>query len=178
MTKIVSLIVACTLDGGIGYNNKIPWNIKDDILKFKKITSETLDKTKKNALIMGSNTYMSLPVKKLNDRINIVISRKDENNKLYQDNDIIKYSLIDTALNYCYNNDNIEKIYIIGGSYLYNYFLENYNLIHTIYLSIIKDKYECDTHVNIFKIFKNFKLEKDITYMNNEYISYICYNKR
>jgi len=177
MTKIVSLILACTLDGGIGYNNKIPWNIKDDMLKFKKITSETEDKTKKNALIMSSKTYMSLPIKKLKDRINIVISRKDENNKFYRDNDIIKFSLIDIALNYCDNNDNIEKIYVIGGSYLYNYFLENNKLIYSIYLSIVKDKYKCDTHVNIVEIFKNFKLEKDISYMNNDYISYICYNK-
>ena len=177
MTKIVSLILACTLDGGIGNNNKIPWNIKDDMLKFRKITMETDDKSKKNALIMGSRTYMSLPVKKLKDRINIVISRTDENNNMYQDNDVLKFSLIDIALNYCYNNDNIEKIYVIGGSYLYNYFLENNKLIHSIYLSIIKDNYECDTRVNIVKIFKNFKLEKDITYMNNDYVSYICYNK-
>lgn len=177
MTKIVSLILACTLDGGIGYNNKIPWNIKDDMLKFRKITMETEDKSKKNALIMGSRTYMSLPVKKLKNRINIVISRTDENNKMYEDNDVLKFSLIDLALNYCYNNDNIEKIYIIGGSYLYNYFLENNNLINSIYLSLIKDKYECDTHVNILTIFKNFKLEKDISYMNNDYVSYICYNK-
>ena len=58
MTKIVSLILACTLDGGIGHNNKIPWNIKDDMLKFRKITMETENKSKKNALIMGSRTYM------------------------------------------------------------------------------------------------------------------------
>tara|TARA_B110001450_G_scaffold248926_1_gene265671 strand:- start:662 stop:1198 length:537 start_codon:yes stop_codon:yes gene_type:complete len=177
MTKIVSLILACTLDGGIGNNNKIPWDIKDDMLKFKKITLETEDKTKKNALIMGSKTYMSLPVKKLKDRINIVISRTDENNKLYRDNDIIKFYSIDIALNYCNNNNNIEKIYIIGGSYLYNYFLENNRLIHSIYLSIIKDNYECDTSINIEGVFKNFKLEKDINYMNDDYISYICYNK-
>lgn len=177
MTKIVSLILACTLDGGIGNNNKIPWDIKDDMLKFKKITIETEDKTKKNALIMGSKTYMSLPVKKLKDRINIVISRTDENNKMYRDNDIIKFYSIDIALNYCYNNNNIEKIYVIGGSYLYNYFLENNKLIYSIYLSIIKDNYECDTSINIERIFKNFKLEKDITYMNNDYVSFICYNK-
>lgn len=177
MTKIVSLILACTLDGGIGFNNDIPWYIKDDLLKFKKITSETNDKTKKNAVIMGSNTYMSLPVKKLKDRINIVISRSDEKNNIYMENDIIKFCSIDLALKYCENNDIIEKTFVIGGSYLYNYFLENNKDIYSIYLSIIKDRYECDTHINIDKIFKNFKLEKDFGYMNNEYISYICYNK-
>ena len=177
MTKIVSLILACTLDGGIGFNNKIPWNIKDDMLKFRKITMETDDKSKKNAVIMGSRTYISLPVIKLKDRINIVISRTDENNKMYSDNDIIKFSSIDLALNYCNIDDNIEKTYIIGGSYLYNYFLENSKQIYSIYLTIIKDKYYCDTHINIYNIVKNFKLEKDISNINDKYVSYICYNK-
>ena len=177
MTKIVSLILACTLDGGIGYNNNIPWHIKDDLSKFRKITSETSDKTKKNAVIMGSNTYISLPVKKLKDRINIVISRSDEKNNMYIENDIIKFCSIDLALQYCYDNDIIEKIFVIGGSYLYNYFLENNKYIYSIYLSIIKDHYDCDTYIDIDKIFTNFKLEKDFCYMNNEYISYICYNK-
>lgn len=177
MTKRVSLILACTLDGGIGYKNDIPWYIKDDLLKFKKITSETNDKTKKNAVIMGSNTYMSLPVKKLKDRINIVISRSEEKNEIYIQNDIIKFSCIDLALKYCDNNDIIEKTFVIGGSYLYNYFLENNKDIYSIYLSIIKNRYECDKFIDIDKIFKKFKLVKDLNYINNDYISYICYNK-
>jgi dihydrofolate reductase len=176
MAKKVSLILACTLDGGIGYNNRIPWYIKDDLLKFKKITIETEDKTKQNAVIMGSRTYISLPVIKLKDRINIVISRTDENNKMYSDNGIIKFSSIDLALKYCNTNDNIEKTYIIGGSYLYNYFLENSKQIYSIYLTIIKDKYYCDTYINIYDITKNFKLEKDINDINDKYVSYICYN--
>ena len=177
MTKIISLIVACTLDGDIGFNNKIPWYIKEDLLKFKNITTYTNDKTKQNAVIMGSNTYMSLPVKNLKDRVNIVISRTNENNKMYEENNILKFFSIDLALNFCNNNNKIEKIFIIGGSYLYNYFLKNYNQIYSIYLSIIIDKYYCDTHINIENIFKNFKLEKDLHYMNDKYISYICYNK-
>ena len=85
--------------------------------------------------------------------------------------------LYDLALKYCDNSDIIEKTFVIGGSYLYNYFLENNKQIYSIYLSIIKDRYECDTYIDINKIFRNFKLEKDFNYMNNDYISYICYNK-
>ena len=39
--KDISLILACTFDGGIGYNNKIPWYIKSDLIKFKNITVST-----------------------------------------------------------------------------------------------------------------------------------------
>ena len=31
--KQISLILACTFDGGIGYENKIPWHIKSDLKK-------------------------------------------------------------------------------------------------------------------------------------------------
>ena len=177
MSKIVSLIVACTLEGGIGYRNSIPWNIKDDIRKFKEITTSTLDKSKKNAVIMGSKTYMSLPIRNLKDRVNIVITRTDENNELYKKNNIIKFVSIDLALLYCEYNIDIEYIYIIGGSYLYNYFLKNCELVNNIYLSIIKDNYECDTFIIIDTIFKKFNLVKDLNYKNDDCISYICYNK-
>lgn len=177
MTKIVSLILACTLDGGIGYRNTIPWNIKDDLIKFKEITTSVEYKLKKNAVIMGSKTYMSLPVKNLKDRINIVITRTDEHDELYKINNIIKFASIDLALLYCENNNDIEKTYIIGGSYLYNYFLKNIKSINCIYLSIIKNHYECDKFINIDSIFSNFNLVKDLKYNNEEYVSYLCYNK-
>lgn len=177
MTKLVSLIFACTLEGGIGCNNKIPWYIKDDLNKFKEITMQTSDKIKKNAVIMGSKTYNSLPVKKLKDRVNIVITRGNDNDDIFTSNDILKFTNINKALKYCENSHEIDNIFIIGGSYLYNYFLENNNLVDKIYLSIIKDYYECDVFIHFDKIFTKFNLKKDKKYQNDKYISYICYNK-
>jgi dihydrofolate reductase len=177
MSKLVSLIFACTLEGGIGYNNKIPWDIKDDLNKFKEVTMQTTDKIKKNAVIMGSNTYNSLPVKKLKDRINIVITRWKDNNDIYTSNDIYKFTNINKALEYCNNSNEIDNIFIIGGSYLYNYFLENNNLVDKIYLSIIKEHYDCDVFIHFDKIYSKFNLKKDKKYENEKYISYICYNK-
>ena len=52
---------------------------------------------------------MSLPVKKLKDGINIVISRSDEKNDFYIQNDIIKFCCIDLALKYCDNSDIIKN---------------------------------------------------------------------
>lgn len=70
--KQISLILACTFDGGIGYENKIPWHIKSDLKKFKNITSNTINNLKQNAVIMGSKTYTSLPCNNLENRINII----------------------------------------------------------------------------------------------------------
>tara|TARA_B110001450_G_scaffold25356_1_gene22356 strand:+ start:7720 stop:8283 length:564 start_codon:yes stop_codon:yes gene_type:complete len=174
--KIVSLILACTFEGGIGLNNTIPWYIKSDLIKFKNITTETDDNLKENAIIMGSKTYDSLPYKKLKNRINIVLTN---NNKKYLDNDnIIKFNEIDEALKYCNNNKLIEKIYIIGGAKIYNIFLDKYKIDY-IFLTLLKDKYLCNSNILINKIFDNFTFLKDDKYNEekDKYISYICKNK-
>jgi len=47
--KDINLIVACTTNYGIGYNNKLPWNIPDELKKFKDITTR-VDNENKNKL--------------------------------------------------------------------------------------------------------------------------------
>ena len=51
---MVELILACDSRGGIGFQNKIPWKIKDDLNLFK-------IKTMDSELICGSKTFESLP---------------------------------------------------------------------------------------------------------------------
>ena len=68
------LIVATDENNGIGVfkNNQfiIPWNNKDDLSFFKKITSN--DDILK-AIIMGKNTFASLNYKQLPNRFNIIV---------------------------------------------------------------------------------------------------------
>jgi len=63
------LIVACTKDGIIGYNNKIPWHIPEDLKYFRNTTLNSI-------VIMGRKTFESLPNGYLKNRINIVITNK------------------------------------------------------------------------------------------------------
>ena len=66
----------------------------------------------------------------------------------------------------------MEQVYII-------FFLENNKFVDKIYLSILKEYYQCDTFINISKIFEKFKFEKDKKYISDSnYVSYICYNKK
>ena len=48
------LVVARTLNGGIGKNNKLPWKLPSDMKMFKKITSSGLHQ---NSVIMGRKTF-------------------------------------------------------------------------------------------------------------------------
>ncbi|MDQ2094080.1 dihydrofolate reductase [Rhodalgimonas zhirmunskyi] len=66
---MISLVVARARNGAIGRDNTIPWHLPADLKMFQR---ETLG----SALLMGRNTWESLPVKPLKNRMNIVIATK------------------------------------------------------------------------------------------------------
>jgi dihydrofolate reductase len=80
----VKLIVAMCKNNGIGFDNKIPWRISEDMIYFSKKTSGDYvgvnETSKKNAVIMGRNTWDSLPkkYKPLPNRFNIVLTRNTQ----------------------------------------------------------------------------------------------------
>ena len=109
----VKLIVAMCKNNGIGFNNKIPWRISEDMSYFSKKTSgdyvgvnETI---KKNAVIMGRNTWESLPkkYKPLPNRFNIVLTRNPQKLLTLDHHDMDKkdigyVSSVDEAIELCY----------------------------------------------------------------------------
>ena len=66
----MNIILACDKNYGIGINNQLPWNLKHDMIHFKKTTVGK----KNNIVIMGKNTYLSLK-NALSNRTNIVVSK-------------------------------------------------------------------------------------------------------
>jgi dihydrofolate reductase len=77
MNKNLSIIVASTLEYGIGFENKLCWNIPEEMKYFRNITLNCFRKNTKNCIIMGKNTWYSLPKAPLKDRINVIISLND-----------------------------------------------------------------------------------------------------
>ena len=132
-----SIIVACTDEGIIGVNNTIPWYIPDDLKYFKTIT--TGNEKNKNIVIMGRNTWESLPTqyKPLKDRINIIIS-----NTLILDkklDNVYVYKSLDEFFNNVKRFD-YNEIFLIGGGQLYKTGLEEpyKSLCNKIYMTKIK----------------------------------------
>ena len=171
------MIVAMDKNNSIGYNQKLIFHYKKDIERFKEITSKVEIEGKKNAIIVGRKTFESIPDKfrPLKNRINIIMSKKqdkiDELNLLYNNNNnVIIKSSIDEVLKYIKSNKKIEKVYIIGGSIIYNQFLQN-NLINDIYMTIVNKKYEnSDTICNIYNI-NNFELIENIIETDNDLLN-------
>jgi len=75
----LTLIVAVTKSNGIGQNARLPWRLPKEMAYFAQVTSNAPD-GRSNALIMGKNTWESIPkkVRPLKNRVNIVISRNKD----------------------------------------------------------------------------------------------------
>lgn len=186
MKKDLSIIVASTLENGIGYENKLCWNIPGELKYFRHITTSCLNKNTKNCIIMGKNTWYSLPKAPLKDRVNIIISSKDydkiakEISELTDDSTTVRvFKTIEDALIYIESDDIIERCFIIGGAQLYNTFLEKHiKDIKSIYWSIIHDKsYTCDRFIASNVIYNNFSFQKEDIIINDKYMSMYGVNK-
>lgn len=117
----IALIAAVAENRAIGSNNKLIYWLPDDLKRFKKLTVG-------HTIIMGSNTFRSLPKGALPDRRNIVLSR---NNPAYHDVEI--FSSLEDALDSCLSD---EVVYIIGGEKLYSYAM---SFADILYLTEIED---------------------------------------
>lgn len=109
MSEVIFL-AAVANDGVLGFNGGIPWHYPEDIKRFKAITIGF-------PVIMGRKTWESLPIKPLPDRDNIVISNTYGNGY----SRMVVYNNIEKVL---YNYRESEKIFIIGGSQIFNKYFE------------------------------------------------------
>ena len=101
---MLSIIVAIDQNNGIGKDNSMPWHLSDDLRRFKAITMG-------HTVIMGRNTWLSLPFKPLKGRRNIVISTNMPETKGCE----IARS-IEEARNMVANE---ELTFIMGGARIY-----------------------------------------------------------
>ncbi len=148
---LINIIVALSKNMGIGLNNSLPWNIPSDLKKFRDLTIGDGN----NAVIMGKNTWNSLPLSYLKKRDNLILSSTLNIDKSFVDGKTSKtytvksFCNIDNIIEYC-SNKNYDNIWIIGGSKVYNEFL-NYNneivneIVNEIYITYIDTEFKCDT---------------------------------
>ena len=101
---MISIIAAVAKNRAIGYQNKLIYWLPNDLKRFKTLTTG-------HTIIMGRNTFLSLPKGALPNRRNIVLSRSQ---KVFPGCDV--YASLEEALKHCTPD---EDIYIIGGASVY-----------------------------------------------------------
>ena len=184
MNKNLSIIVASSLEYGIGYDNKLCWNIPEELKSFRNITLSCQRKDTKNCLIMGKNTWYSLPnaPTPLKYRVNVIISSCDYekiSKEIEGMPDVFVFRTIEDALIYVDSEDIIENCFVIGGALIYDAFLEKYiKYVKAIYWSIIYDKkYLCDRFIPSNIIYNNFSFLKEDIVIKDKYVSMYGVNK-
>ena len=126
--KRISMIVAIDENGGIGLKNNLLAYIPADLKRFKAITTG-------HNIIMGSNTWLSLPKRPLPDRRNIVITSRSSN----EFDGVVLARSIDEAMALLPDG---EESFVIGGASIYR---QMFPLATRLYLTLIHKKFEADT---------------------------------
>ena len=142
------LIAAVGKNGELGKNNDLIWHIKEDMKFFK-------EKTINHHVLMGKNTFLSLP-SMLKDRTHIVLTT---NKDVTYENVIVLHSL-NEALKYISSID--DDVYVIGGAKIYEEFLP---YVENIYLTEIDAESLADVY---FPNFDKNNFNKEILATNEE----------
>ena len=146
----MKLILACDLNGGIGYKNKLPWYIPLDLKRFKNLTQN-------GVVAMGRKTWESLPKKPLINRVNVVIS----NTLKELDNAIVLPNIGRLK--------EANDVWVIGGNSLIESVWE---YIHEIHLTLVLHEHICDTFIDLKKIKNNFVQVSGSGYGDHSYEVY------
>jgi dihydrofolate reductase len=122
----LTIIAAASTNNVIGFNNKLIWNIPNDLKRFKELTLG-------HSVIMGRKTFESLP-NPLPKRRNIIVTK----NKDYSRNGIEVTSNIEDAIDLCKSD---SQPFIIGGGEIYSQTIE---IVDKIELTRVYKDYQGD----------------------------------
>jgi dihydrofolate reductase len=138
---IVSLLVAMDEQRGIGWADRIPWHLKDDLKRFKALTMG-------HHLIMGRKTFESIG-RPLPGRTTIVITRNPDfrPGNCQPEDCFIVYSLSE-ALSLATERGETEA-FVIGGGEIFARALE---LADRLYLTLVHTIKEADVFFPAYEL--------------------------
>jgi len=163
----LGLILAMDENGGIGLENDLPWGRtqKADLANFKKLTTPPKEddeqavtvEQEKHAVIMGRNTWESLPKKfrPLPDRLNIILSTTYDPGVMNKDassdyTNVLVAPDMDKAIEMA-SKAGMTHVWFIGGVSVYK---EAIKIANTVHLTIIHNTFPADTYISIHDTLK------------------------
>ena len=143
---MISIIAAVGKNKAIGKDNRLLWDIPEDLQRFKRITWG-------HPVIMGSKTFESIG-RPLPGRLNIVLSK----NKNYQAPPEVKVSASLEQVLRQYKNAK-EEAFVIGGGVIYKLALP---WADKLYITLVDDSpQDADTFFPDYSEFKKEIFRKD-----------------
>lgn len=150
----ISIVVATDIKGGIGKDNKLPWDLPSDIKHFRDLITDKI-------IVMGRKTFESVIKYKLPCKESIILSRNEKEST--HGNHHLSNSF-ENVLKYVQRQN--EEVFIIGGAEIYNLFLP---YTDTIYLTEILEVHDCDTFFPLdLEDYVNYKVEDTVGYKSDE----------
>lgn len=140
----ISIIVAIASNNAIGKDNQLLWHLPEDLKRFKKLTLG-------HKLVMGKNTFYSLPVRPLPGRTSIVLSDQVSDRI---EGCIMAYSIEEVTALLDYDKEN----FIIGGGSVYRQFLP---LASRLYITWVHHDFNADTFFDVISPEKWTLVEKE-----------------
>jgi len=122
----ISIIAGMAANRAIGLENRLPWNLPDDLKRFKALTMN-------HHIVMGRKTYDSIG-KPLPGRNTVIVTRNVD----YAVPGCIAVNSIDAALTVSYGD---EEVFFVGGADLYRQALD---IANRIYLTEIQRVFDGD----------------------------------
>jgi dihydrofolate reductase len=149
---MIYLVAAVSMNGVIGVENKLIWNLPHDLKRFKEITTDQV-------VVMGRKTHESIG-RALPNRLNVVLSNNLKWNNLLGHNCVVCYSIEEVLERFKHRD-----LYVIGGGEIYKMFLP---LADKIYLTQIDKEFDGDTFFPVIEssIWRQTSIESHST---NEY---------
>ena len=123
----LEIIVAIDRNNGIGYQNRLPWHIPEDMRHFRELTTG-------HTVLMGRKTWDSLPAKfrPLPNRKNIVLTNQKD---FVADGATVINSISDIPAD--------KRVFVIGGATLYAQLIEVADVLH---VTRVNTSAEVDTY--------------------------------
>lgn len=159
---MLSIIVAKAKNNIIGKDNKLLWNIPEDLKRFKKLTTG-------HVIIMGRKTFESIG-RVLPDRKHIIFS---QNRGLKYDDENVE--VVHSMLEIKEYIDNDEENFVIGGAMIYNLLMPH---VSKMYITEIDKEFEGDAffpkiNEDIWEVVEEEKgLIDENSNLNFSYITY------
>ncbi|MDP6866617.1 MAG: dihydrofolate reductase [Candidatus Poseidoniaceae archaeon] len=136
----LKMILAMDLDGCIGKENGLPWRLRSDMLRFKRLTIGEGN----SAVLMGRTTWETIPeiYRPLVERINIVVTR----NKEYTLDDAEVFYSIEDGIKHA-RSKNCDECWIIGGANVYE---QCRDMVDEVHLTSVETSNSGDVRVDLF----------------------------